>query len=463
MKRFALVSGVRFLVRKSATKFRIVGGMLRIGLLAGPCVLTIANLGGTRAFAATGGPDKYTIRVTVAVAPGQTANVYVGTQVTAQIIATGTDGKIDTTSTASFAIGTTDTAADVTDDAGTAIAPAGLQLKSGTAQVLVMFETAGSWTINAIVNGVPIASTPIQVAAAQPAPAPAAASAPAPAALAPAAVSPAAPPVYLFTTEALPAGGIQLGLTPADAAGLGPLSYSKVEGLPTSLPGTVSVSKTGVLTGNFGPNQAGSPKYPINVEDTKTSINYTTTLPLTIQNPIKVTLAPGANSVTVMTGAAGSIVAQLPTGATATKASPLDVTPWGFSETNAGGVYTFQTSSAKASGANKSFNYEIDYTDSAKNAQQANLIVDVEDSVTIPLAGGLTPTTGEKKKKPYDDLCQYRFNDCDWQYTVTGGAEESALSAQDSETNALVSLFLRGPWNLRSGSVWTLVRFLGTC
>jgi hypothetical protein len=462
LKGFALVSRVGFFSAKSAPKLRIVASTIGSGLLLGLCVFAAMSFNCARAFAAPAGPDTYKITITVAVAPGETANVSVGTQVTAQISAIGSDGKTDATSAVPFAIGTTDPAADVTDDSGAAIAPTGLQLKSGTSHVLVTFKTAGSWTIVAIVNGVPIASAPIQVAKAAGAapPAPVVAG-PAPAAAVPAAAPAAAPPVYLFTTQALPAGGIQLGLTPADAAGLGPLSYSKVEGLPTSLPGTVSVSKTGVLTGNFGPNQAGSPKYPINVEDTKTSINYTATLPLTIQNPIKVTLAPGANTVTVMTGATGSIVAQLPAGATATKASPLDVTPWGFSETNAGGVYTFQTSGAKASGANKSFNYEIDYTDSAKNAQQANLIVDVEDSVTIPLAGGLTPTTGEKKKKPYDDLCQYRFNDCDWQYTVTGGAEESALSAQDSETNALVSLFLRGPWNLRSGSVWTLVRFLG--
>ncbi len=293
------------------------------------------------------------------------------------------------------------------------------------------------------------------------APLPPAVPPPAPVATAPAAAASAAPPVSLFTTEGLPAGGIQLDLSAPDKAGLGPLSYSKVEGLPTSLPGTVSVSSTGVVTGNFGPNQAGSKKYTINIEDTKTSVNYTATLPVTIQNPIKVTLAPGQNTVTVMTGAIGSIVAQLPAGATGTTGSTQDISPWGFAEKNAGGVYTFTTTSgAQASGANKSFNYEIDYTDAAKQDQKAYLIVDVEDSVSLPLVG-LTASAGGKKKKPYDDLCQYQFNDCDWQYTLMGGAEESSLSAQDSETNALVSLFVRGPWNVRTGSVWSLVRFLG--
>ena len=188
-------------------------------------------------------------------------------------------------------------------------------------------------------------------------------------------------------------------------------------------------------------------------------------LPVAIQNPISVTLAPGPNPVTVMAGATGSIVAQLPAGATGTKISTLDITPWGFTKpSDVGGAYTFQTSGAKASGANKSFSYEIDYTDAAKNPQQANLMVDVEDSIPITLES-LTPVTTAGGKKPpntaYDDLCQYQFNDCDWQYTVMGGAEESSLSAQDSETNALVSLFVRGPWNVRTGSVWSLVRFLG--
>jgi hypothetical protein len=61
----------------------------------------------------------------------------------------------------------------------------------------------------------------------------------------------------------------------------------------------------------------------------------------------------------------------------------------------------------------------------------------------------------------YDDLCQYRFNDCDWHYTLTGGAEQSDVSSEDSQTNGAVSLFLRGPSNLRAGSLWLSARFQG--
>jgi hypothetical protein len=61
----------------------------------------------------------------------------------------------------------------------------------------------------------------------------------------------------------------------------------------------------------------------------------------------------------------------------------------------------------------------------------------------------------------YDDLCQYRFNDCDWHYTLVGGAEQSDLSSQDSQTNGVIRLFMRGPSNLRAGSVWLSARFQG--
>jgi hypothetical protein len=61
----------------------------------------------------------------------------------------------------------------------------------------------------------------------------------------------------------------------------------------------------------------------------------------------------------------------------------------------------------------------------------------------------------------YDDLCQYRFNDCDWHYILTGGAEQSDLSSEDSQTNGEVSLFMRGPANSRTGSVWLSARFEG--
>jgi hypothetical protein len=514
---FILVSRAGFFSAKSAPKLRIFPGMARNRLPLGLCVLAAMSFNCARAFAAPAGPDKYKITVTVAVAPGGTANVSVGDQVTVQISASAPGGKTDATSSAPFAIGTTDATADVTDDTGAAIAPAGLKLKSGTRKVLVTFNASGSFTINVIVNGVLIVSAPIPVGAtvaaaplapAVPAPTPVAvapapvvpvpaqvavapaptpvipasapvavvpatepvvpasapvAVAPAPAPLVPAsapvAVAPAAaPPVYLFTGEALPAGGIQLGLSPADATGLGPFSYSGTAGLPY----TVAVSDTGLVTGTFGSYQAGTEQYTVNIE-TKSGIPYIANFSVNIQNPIKLTLAAGPNTVTVMTGASGSIVAQLPPGATVTKSNPQDVSQWGFSETDASGVYTFTTSGAKAPVGNKSFNYEIDYTDASKTAQKANLVVDVEDSVSIPL-GGLTPVTtagGTKPKKPYDGLCQYQFNDCDWIWYSVGGAEESALSAQDSETNPFISLYVRAPWNIRTGSVWLQARFLG--
>lgn len=57
--------------------------------------------------------------------------------------------------------------------------------------------------------------------------------------------------------------------------------------------------------------------------------------------------------------------------------------------------------------------------------------------------------------------CTFYWNDCDWQYWVIGGGEESALSSQDSQTNPFVSLFVRAPTDNRNGSVWLLARFLG--
>lgn len=57
--------------------------------------------------------------------------------------------------------------------------------------------------------------------------------------------------------------------------------------------------------------------------------------------------------------------------------------------------------------------------------------------------------------------CAKTFNDCDWDYTVVGGAEESALSAQDSETNPFIALFVRAPLSSPGGNLWLLARFLG--
>jgi hypothetical protein len=61
----------------------------------------------------------------------------------------------------------------------------------------------------------------------------------------------------------------------------------------------------------------------------------------------------------------------------------------------------------------------------------------------------------------YDDVCQYKFNDCDWHYILTGGGEESELSSQSSETTAVVTFFWRQPTNIRAASGWLEARFLG--
>jgi hypothetical protein len=73
----------------------------------------------------------------------------------------------------------------------------------------------------------------------------------------------------------------------------------------------------------------------------------------------------------------------------------------------------------------------------------------------------VSPSTTAGKSGKYDSPCKYEFNDCDWVYDAYGGVEQSALSAQDSKTNAFIDLFVRAPWNQRTGSVWLRSRFLG--
>jgi hypothetical protein len=73
----------------------------------------------------------------------------------------------------------------------------------------------------------------------------------------------------------------------------------------------------------------------------------------------------------------------------------------------------------------------------------------------------VSPSTTAGKMGKYDSPCKYEFNDCDWVYNAYGGVEESAPSAQDSKTNAFIDLFVRAPWNQRTGSVWLRSRFLG--
>ena len=62
----------------------------------------------------------------------------------------------------------------------------------------------------------------------------------------------------------------------------------------------------------------------------------------------------------------------------------------------------------------------------------------------------------------YDPPCEYSFNDCDWVYSVVAGVEQSVLSAQASQTDPFIDLFVRTPANVNVGSIWLRARFLGT-
>jgi hypothetical protein len=83
-------------------------------------------------------------------------------------------------------------------------------------------------------------------------------------------------------------------------------------------------------------------------------------------------------------------------------------------------------------------------------------------TVVIEAAGGAVAV----KAKPafnlhYDGLCDYKFSDCDWRYSLVGGVEQSDLSSQNSQTLGFVDLFIRAPWNTRLGYAWLQARFLG--
>lgn len=266
------------------------------------------------------------------------------------------------------------------------------------------------------------------------------------------AAAPAAP--VLFVNEALPGGAIQL-VPGDDAAELGPFTYARGKDLPR----TVQVSSAGVLTGSFGKTAAGIHSFSVRLTDTKTQKIYTAIFQVDIEDSITGALTAGNHTVTVLAGANANIAATLPDGATVSAAT--DGTPYGFSVSLAKGVLTLKSNAAKtnaAAGANGNFAVSVSFKDAAGAAQTATLNVTIANSAQIALgdlalAGAQTST--------YDDLCSHRFNDCDWMYSVTGGAEESALSAQDSQTNPFISLFVRAPWNIRFGSGWLQARFLG--
>lgn len=65
---------------------------------------------------------------------------------------------------------------------------------------------------------------------------------------------------------------------------------------------------------------------------------------------------------------------------------------------------------------------------------------------------------GRSKRGP---LCDFEFNDCDYEYSLLGGFEQSVTSAQASQTNPFARLFVRIPPNTFRGSVWGSARFLG--
>jgi hypothetical protein len=61
----------------------------------------------------------------------------------------------------------------------------------------------------------------------------------------------------------------------------------------------------------------------------------------------------------------------------------------------------------------------------------------------------------------YDGVCQYPFNDCDFDFSLVGGIEQSDLSAESSTTTGFIFLFVRAPLNMRWGDVWLRSSFLG--
>lgn len=265
--------------------------------------------------------------------------------------------------------------------------------------------------------------------------------------------------INLFSAEDLPPGGIQLQFGSQDSTGIvNPTFFAGDD-----LPGTVQVSKKGVITGSFGPNVSGPQDYTVNIRDDLKQMNYVAYFCVNVEDSYTVTLGPGSNPVNILVGAKAKVAVQLPAGATLSSMKPEDLSAWGFTQSSAGMPLTLQASAAQASTAAKSFTETIVYTAADKSSQTANLTVNIVDSLQLTLENFayVAPSPKNKAHKPYDDLCQYRFNDCDWIYTLTGGAEESELSAQDSQTNPFVSLFVRGPWNWRIGSVWLQVRFLG--
>jgi hypothetical protein len=76
--------------------------------------------------------------------------------------------------------------------------------------------------------------------------------------------------------------------------------------------------------------------------------------------------------------------------------------------------------------------------------------------------GVANPSQSTTVRQPtYDGVCQYSFNDCDYIWTLLGGIEQADLSAQSSQTEGFVDLFVRAPWNSRLLNAWLHSRFLG--
>jgi hypothetical protein len=89
-------------------------------------------------------------------------------------------------------------------------------------------------------------------------------------------------------------------------------------------------------------------------------------------------------------------------------------------------------------------------------APPAVATTDISDLATLALL-----TSKPASSSSYDSVCNYEFNDCDWEYTIVGGGEQSDLSSQNSQTNGFVDFIVRAPTNTRFGYAWTRVRLIG--
>lgn len=96
-------------------------------------------------------------------------------------------------------------------------------------------------------------------------------------------------------------------------------------------------------------------------------------------------------------------------------------------------------------------NYPIDLTTTPETSKAADITTQpLQAAAKIAFLG------------TYDGLCSHQFSDCEWQYQLIGGIEQSDLSAQSSATLGFVNFFVRAPANTRLGSIWLRARFLGS-